>query len=131
MGSMTAAAAGYSKNGRASLASRFVVFLVVLVFAFQSYVAQTHIHGQAQSLYGVAKIAAAPSPMPGKLPLDNSPTDCPFCQAVNLAGAFITPAALLFQLPQMWVASVTHIVIARDASGAVAHDWKSRAPPRR
>lgn len=128
---MTAAAAGSSRNGRTSLASRFIVFIAVLAFAFQSYIAQTHIHGQQQSLYGVAKIAAAPSPAPGKLPLDNSSTDCPFCQAINLAGVFVTPAALLLQLPQMWVADVTHIVLAREASGAPAHDWQSRAPPRR
>jgi len=126
---MTSAAAESSRNGRRSFASRLIICVALLAFALQSYIAQTHIHGLAPD--GIVKIAAAPSQGPGKIPLDKSPADCPFCQAVNLAGVFLNPTALVVLLPLSWVGIVSHIVIARAASGDTAHDWQSRAPPRR
>src|ERR1035438_4702457 len=71
-GFMTAAAAGYSRIGRMGSASRFVVFITVLAFALQSYIAQTHIH----AAHGVAGIVATHSLAHGKTPLDNSQLDC-------------------------------------------------------
>jgi hypothetical protein len=127
-GFMTLAAAG-TKNGGRAFASRLVLFIALLTFALQSYIAQTHIHGQG--LGGLVQITSAQSPDQGKAPLDNRSTDCPFCQAVNLAGVFLDPAALVVLLPLSWVDSVSHIILARAVFGDTAHDWQSRAPPRR
>ena len=125
---MTLAAAG-TRNGGKSFASRLVLCIALLTFALQSYIAQTHIHGQG--LAGLVQITSAQSPDQGKPPLDNGPTDCPFCQAVNLAGVFLSPAALLVLLPLSWADSVSHIILACAGFGVTAHDWQSRAPPRR
>jgi hypothetical protein len=110
---------------RQGLASRLVVLLAVLAFAFQSYVTQTHIHDDLPQASGIVKSHA---PLHGKAPLN--PASCPFCQSVALAGAFVSPANVLFHLPLAWVLSVAHVFTARAASGTIAHDWQSRAPPR-
>jgi Protein of unknown function (DUF2946) len=115
---------------RSSPARRFVVFIAAFVFALQSYVVQTHIHDGSRA-FGGAKIAAGQSPAQGKTPLDhNSRTECPFCQAVVHAGVFVASAPPLLTLPFAMVETVALVFAPRPASGAAAHDWRSRAPPR-
>lgn len=109
-------------------ASRFVVFVTALAFALQCYLVQTHIHGMLQS--EVVKVAAAPSPAPGKVPFDHSRADCPVCQAVAHAGAFLAPAVLA-TFAFGWAEHVTLFVTPRAATDAGTHYWQSRAPPRR
>ena len=127
---MTAAAAQTLGIRRASPARRFVVFIAALAFALQSYITQTHIHDASQGLGGAVKIAATQSPAQGKAPLHDGRTDCPFCQAVIHAGAFVAAATPLLYLPFTLVETVALIFTARATSDAAAHDWQSRAPPR-
>lgn len=126
---MAAAAAKNAARGSRFAASRLVVFAVLLAFALQSYVVQTHLHVSAPP--GVAKIAAMQTSGHRKAPLNNSQTDCPFCQATNLAGTFVTPAAALLLLPLAWMQTVQIGPLMREASGPRAQGWRSRAPPRR
>jgi hypothetical protein len=123
---MTAAAADYAGLQRSSLARRMLVFVAILTFALQSYVAQTHIHDAAFG--GAAKITHTQSPV--KAPAHDSQSDCPFCQAVLHAGAFIASATPSLFLPFVWVRTVALVLTARAASHTAAHDWQSRAPPR-
>jgi hypothetical protein len=126
-GFMKAAAARYSRIRRIGSASRFVVFVTVLAFALQSYIAQTHIH----AVHGVAGIIATHSLAHGKTPLDSSQLDCPFCQAVAHAGAFLTPTPPQMFLPQWAMSEAPSFVVPAVAAVAAAHSWQSRAPPSR
>lgn len=124
---MTAAAAESLGIRRVGLARRIVVFVAVFAFALQSYIAQVHIHGASQ---GTGQLAAAQSHEPGKTPVHDGQTDCPFCQAIIHAGVFVAPAAPLLNLPFALIETVVPVVVPRAASNTVAHDWQSRAPPR-
>jgi hypothetical protein len=127
---MTAAAAESFETRRISPARRFVVFVAVLAFALQSYITQTHIHDASQGLGGIVKIATPQSPAQGKTPLHDGQSDCPFCQAVIHAGAFVASATPLLLLPSTLVETIALVFTARATSNAAAHDWQSRAPPR-
>ncbi len=126
---MTTAAAKYTRVRRAGSASRFIVFIVVLAFALQSYFTQTHIHGVSRDVGGIAKIMGAKSPAQGKTPLDNTQNDCPFCQAVAHSGFFVASTTLLLHQPFSWIKTISPHFSARSPSDALAHDWQSRAPP--
>jgi hypothetical protein len=127
---MTAAAARYGENGRTNSASRFVVFVTALAFALQSFIAQTHIHGAPQDIGGLIKSASTQAPAQDKSPLDHSRSDCPFCQAIAHAGAYLVPAASILVL-SAWTRCETPFVAARAIAVAAAHNWQSRAPPLR
>jgi hypothetical protein len=112
------------------LASRFAVFVVAFAFAMQSYIAQTHIHAEQQSVGGIAKIVSTELASHSKTPLNGNRVDCPLCQAVTHAGAFVSPTALILHLPFIWSEGIALVDAARAATDASAHDWQSRAPPR-
>jgi DUF2946 family protein len=112
--------------GRSGPARRFVVFVAVFAFALQSFIAQTHIH--AESLAGVVKIAGTSTS--GKLPVDHSQADCPFCQAVTHVGSVVATAPPVLRLPYSWIETAALVVTAVAISPSTAHDWQSRAPPR-
>jgi hypothetical protein len=112
-------------------ASRFGMFIVVLAFLLQSYITQTHIHIGSQGFSGIIKIAATQAPTQGKTPLDNGRADCPFCQAIGMAGLFVTSVTPPLSLPFMWVKADVLVFTAWVASDAAAYGWQSRAPPRR
>jgi hypothetical protein len=128
-GFMTNAASRFSRMRRSGSASRLVVAIAVLAFALQSYFTQTHIHILSQGL-GLAHIAATQKPEQSKIPLNSSPVDCPFCQAVTHAGVFFAPAALLFYVSAVWLKSIAFFLKTREPFNASAYDWQSRGPPR-
>jgi hypothetical protein len=106
---------------------RLAAALVFLAFSFQSYVAQTHIHdiaatGFTQSVFHLGQ---------NKAPTENSPLDCPFCQAATYAGSFFIPDPSLLLLAPHWMelAPLRH-PLARNGITA-NHKWQSRAPPSR
>jgi len=126
---MVAAAADSLRVRRSSPARRFTVFIAVLAFALQSYVTQTHVHGDAQGISEVIKITTSQVLGQHKAPA-NRAADCPLCQAVVHAGVFVASGALTLYLPFVWVKTVALVTITRASSHATAHDWQSRAPPR-
>jgi hypothetical protein len=103
---------------------RFAIWLILAAFTLQSYVVQTHIHDTAPAAISKAFTNIGH----GKLPVDNSPLDCPFCQAA-LAGAFaLSTTALVF----LSAAGIFLPIPDRPATASydtVAHIWRSRAPP--
>jgi hypothetical protein len=128
---MAVAAAGKSGIRRMGFASRFIVFLAIFAFALQTYMVQTHIHNDAQSVASPAGTAASTGDTHHKAPLENSPLTCPFCQSFTLAGAVLLPAMHLLHAPLVWVESVLLVFTARAMATLPAHDWQTRAPPRR
>jgi hypothetical protein len=113
------------------VARRFVMFVAVLAFALQSYIAQTHIHDAWQAAGGIVRLAVPQSAQPGGAPLDHGRADCPFCQAVTHLGAALASPALPLILPFAWIETTAIVFTARSDSLSAAHHWKSRAPPRR
>lgn len=112
------------------MARNFLALLVAFAFALQSFLTQTHIHGAPASFGGFAIVKIdAGSSGGSKAPADNSPLDCPYCQAIAHSGLFFMPAAPLLRLP----VELAHSIIAPDfvqviKSAAILHQ-RSRAPP--
>jgi hypothetical protein len=116
---------------RTSFASRFVVRLVAITFALQSYITQTHIHGVSHAITRIAKVADTKASGQSKAPADNSQSECPLCQAVTQSGVFVAAATLTLHLPLVWITTVAFAFSAGVISSATAHNWQSRAPPLR
>ena len=113
-----------------------LALLVILTFAFQSYVTQTHIHltppkilsiGRAAG--GVFAIAGADRSRSKTLPDNDDPEHCPFCQAIALSGNFVAPGVPILPLPTM--AAIASEVFQQLPSyrSSFPHGWQSRAPP--
>jgi hypothetical protein len=115
-----------------------VTLLALLAFALQSYVTQTHIHHASSAAFGLTfestahpEDAAAKTPghSQDKYPANEDPSNCPLCQEILHAGAFVAPATLALFAPAL---SVSVIAIAPETAivvRAVSHDWRGRAPP--
>jgi hypothetical protein len=104
---------------------RLMACVVLLVFAFQSYALQTHIHARA-----IHSGVSSPAPASGREPVGNSQMECPLCQAVAHDGIFLEPAVVLAAVfGAGWLLAVPQAHVAR-LPGVAAHTWKSRAPPR-
>ncbi len=110
----------------------FATLIFVLAFAFQSFVAQTHIHIPG-AVDGVSTASAA-SPSKHDPAPDQSPQDdlgkCPLCQVAVAVGAAIGPSTIYFV-----EAFFGTIVVAPEPRSlaprlTLAHVWNSRAPPR-
>jgi hypothetical protein len=127
VGSVAAARAEHSGVRRIDPARRLIVFIAALAFALQSYITQTHIHEASR---GLVKVTDTRAPAQSRTPIDRHLANCPICQAVVHAGAFVAPTNLLLHLPFLMVKAVMPAFTALAASIAAAHDWQSRAPPR-
>lgn len=128
---MRSAPAHFPDTERASAPRLVVTWMMLLAFALQSYITQTHIH-HASAAAGRAPIVAvlgavsADSPAPG----DHEAIACPFCQAIAAAGGFVGPAPVLlpFLVSQAEVAVLSPIDVSL-AVAAAGFNWRSRAPP--
>ena len=113
--------------------TRFAIALLTLfAFTAQAIVTQTHIHVAMRS--GIAKPLAtgdlAHGPLPDKAPSGDDQANCPICQGLAHAGAYVTPSAAAVIVSAVSIFfSVVVIEIAAMAQ-AHSHAWKSRAPPR-
>lgn len=101
--------------------------LLLLVFAVQNYVVQTHIHfapAHAASALAVSQHNPAPAN-----PADD-PATCPVCQDLAAAGHYLTPAPLAFGLPGFIAVAAALFAAFPAPATAPAHGWQSRGPPR-
>lgn len=119
------AAAFQFQDGARPGARRFAVtWILLLAFALQSYVTQTHLHAQA---FQPAPRASAHSSSPG----DGEALACPLCQVVASAGVFLTPAAMAAVPPGAWSVPISRAPAETGRTTAPAgFAWRSRAPPR-
>lgn len=108
-----------------------VTLFALLAFALQSYTTQTHIHKPA--LPGWAGIAAALDldvPVKnGKAPAKQDQQNCPLCQGVAHAGAFVSPTAAAALAPTLSVQIIAAVLGAAIRFDTLSHDWQSRGPP--
>ncbi len=107
--------------------------LALILFAFQNYVTQTHIHLLWQGAPGVQVQAmgaqAQQSPAPSKKAPADDPANCPICQDVLLAGHFTAPAVIPVLPPALIVAALQPVQLATIAIATASHSWHGRAPP--
>ena len=103
---------------------RLIAALVLLAFTVQSYVAQTHFHDASLAGTAIAKNLGQK-----KLPVDDNPLNCPFCQAVAHAGTIFLPGTPLLFLPAQWIEMAAAHFILRGNEAAPTHNWQSRGPP--
>jgi hypothetical protein len=108
-----------------------VTLFALLAFALQSYTAQTHIHKPA--LPGFAGIAAAldlniPA-KGGKTPAKQDQQNCPLCQGVAHAGAFLSPSAAAALAPTLSIQIISAVLDSAIRFDALSHSWQSRGPP--
>jgi hypothetical protein len=118
-----------SAKPRQSFARLAISVLMLVAFALQSYVTQTHIHLAPGSFASYNQLGAAKKQLPDKFPAQDDPANCPICQEILHSGQFVTPSAAAVLLPSLSVsiiAIVTHIVVAPEAT---SHTWQSRGPP--
>jgi hypothetical protein len=106
-----------------------LVAFTLLVFAFQTYVTQTHIH-LAPDAFGATTTLHAQKLPPDKFPARDDPANCPICQEILHAGQFITPQAAAVLLPSVVVSVIAIVIPIAATSGIASHAWQSRGPPR-
>lgn len=105
-----------------------IALFVVLAFALQSFVTQTHIHANAKTPAETCVSKCIVHTPLRHSPFSN-PADCPFCQAIMHAGSFFAPATVAIFIRRLPVESfipTTRKAVLRTAS--VRHGL-SRAPP--
>jgi len=108
---------------------RLGMLAVLLAFAFQAYVVQTHIHGQLRSAAAVTQVQAdtPERPTPND-PLD--PATCKLCQELVHSAAVLTPALPAMVLLLDW--TTAFFPPAQVPATAIPPEtgWQSRAPPK-
>lgn len=108
--------------------------LALILFAFQNYVTQTHIHllwqGSPDAFVQAIGGQVQQTPAPGKKSPADNPANCPICQDVLLAGHFTTPTAIPPLPPALFATVIEPVRFLTIAIVAASHDWHGRAPPR-
>jgi len=114
-----------SADGRA-----WPVALIVLLIAcllFHATVVQTHVH-----FIGPSRLAAAASGAQSvrAAPAGGEGTDeCPLCQEMAMAGAYLLPASIVLPVPPALPVWVDAVALHEFGLRSRAHGWRSRAPP--
>lgn len=114
--------------------------LMLVAFALQSYITQTHIHAAGYVATGgfnfadedstqVDGNAAAKSGDHDKYPPAQDPANCPICQEMLYAGHYVAPAAVAILLPFLPVSTITIVEAVPLRIFAPSHNWQGRAPP--
>jgi hypothetical protein len=107
-----------------------VLLAMLVVFSWQSFVAETHNHFARASISTAAN-ATAPvttSSSDQNSPFD-SPANCPICREIAQSAAYLPPAPIVLPAPQamlVWlvVGLAFGLILERRSLG-----WRSRAPP--
>ncbi|SRR5260221_8921177 len=128
---MNGAAAHFPEIGRTGPRRLVATWILLLAFALQSYVTQTHVH-RAPVAAERAQIVEVGGKISGfsAAPVGDEAIACPFCKAIATAGAFFSPAAIALRPPvdQAGAAALPPIVAGLSIAPA-GFSWRSRAPP--
>ena len=116
---------------------------MLIAFAFQSYLTQTHIHLPSPAPVAAAKLTDSSHSKPAakdiaahrrapadKAPSDDNPVKCPLCQAVGYAGHFVAPAAVATLLPAAAISILPLTIAILSPRESPSHIWQGRGPPR-
>jgi hypothetical protein len=118
-------------SGRRLSAGWVAVLLAMLVvFSWQSFVAETHNHFARASIAttGNAIAPATTTSSDQNSPFD-SPANCPICREIAQSAAYLPPAPIVLPAPQamlVWLVSGLSfgLILEQRSLG-----WRSRAPP--
>jgi hypothetical protein len=133
--------ASVSRVRRASSWRQLLPMLMLVAFALQSYVTQTHIHFAGHVVTGgftfpddESKSVADKAPGSGsdhdKYPPADDPANCPICQEIMYAGHYVAPAAVHVVLISLPVSTIAVVAAVPHRLFALSHSWQGRAPPR-
>ncbi len=129
-GRMTVAAAQFGDRTRAGAWRFAVTWLLLIAFALQSYVTQTHFHPAPASDQASAVRLVGP-PLARNAPQsDQEAIACPLCQAIAAAGAFLAPGLPTALPPATLILLSSSLpAVAGLAATPAGFFWRSRAPP--
>ncbi|WP_448663265.1 hypothetical protein ACG3SL_00890 [Sphingomonas sp. CJ20] len=114
---------------RADALRTLLLWAVLLAFAWQAIVTQTHRHFDAiQQLAMWAPTAVADDGSRTDSPFD-SPANCPVCRETAHAGPLLLPPAITIALVAPVSFRAAAIVARPLARLEPSHNWRSRAPP--
>ena len=132
-GRMQVGAANYPESARTGVWRLVATWLVLLAFALQSYVTQSHVHRApfaAQRATITQVIAALPDQAASSVDPVDEAIACPFCQAIAAAGAFHGLAAVaLKRLMFSAMAADQPPAAVGGWTRSAGFSWRSRAPP--
>ena len=104
-----------------------LVMLLIASLLIHATVVQTHVH-----FIGPSRVAAAASGAQSvrAAPAGGEDTgECPLCQEMAMAGAYLLPAAIVLPLPPALLVWVEATALHEFGLRSRAHGWLSRAPP--
>lgn len=104
---------------------------MLLAFAVQGFVVQTHIHVQDAYQAGVTQKADGNSPRHDNYPANEDPASCPLCKELLYSGQYVAPMWAVLYLPTMAVSLIETATRPAADFATPSHSWSSRAPPRR
>jgi hypothetical protein len=116
--------------GRPAAARLLLVATMLLAFAVQGFLVQTHIHQQGLFPADIAAKADHSSPRHDNYPANDDPASCPLCKELLYSGQYVAPMWAVFFLPTLAVSVIETALPAVSHSDTVSHSWSSRAPPR-
>ena len=136
--------AGISRLRQVSGWRHVLPMLMLVAFALQSYVSQTHIHfaghvvtggftfpdDVSRTHIGKAIGAAQNQDDHDKYPRGDDPANCPICQEIMYAGHYVAPGAVAVLLPSVAVRIFARVDLALPYVFRVSHIWQVRGPPR-
>ena len=129
---MKLAAAHLSSIGRGRVGRLCVTLVLLLAFTLQAYITQTHVHRLpgAVDRAAIVKIVGQGSGHGAPASKGDGTADCPFCQALVLAGAFFSPTAPILNPLVGWATAETlRPIFDLPAVTTASFSWRSRAPP--
>jgi len=136
--------AGIGRLRRVSSWRQVLPMLMLVAFALQSYVTQTHIHFAGHVVTGGFMFPREGTRAPSdsalgaaqdqgdhdKYPPGDDPANCPICQEILYAGHYVAPAAVASLLPSVAVSTIEIVETALPRALAPSHNWQGRGPPR-
>lgn len=124
---------GLMKLARARGWRQAIASLTLVLFAFQSYLTQSHVHLLRQDAPAASIQATDPGAVPardrGKLPPAGDPATCPICLDMVLAGHFTAPGIFVLPMPAQIATTIAAAIAIPAFVAAVSHIWRGRAPP--
>jgi hypothetical protein len=118
-----------SLAGRSSAGRLWIVGVMLVAFAIQAFVTQTHVHpGYADS--AVAFHADKTAPKHDNYPANDDPSNCPLCKEILYSGQFVSPTWAVILLPMHAVSVIETALLPVSRADTASHAWSSRAPPR-
>ena len=103
---------------------------MLLAFAIQAFVSQTHVHPSFSTTI-VAFHTDKTSPKHDNYPANDDPSNCPLCKEILYSGQFVAPIWAVFLLPNLAVSLIETVTRPVSRFDTASHTWSSRAPPRR